>query len=872
MKVRFLICLLPGAICQSPSAVAAEAAPPPRYVSAVSLDLHIPAAHPYLTLTPDDIARAKDRAARFPWARQTMQNCLDKAQQIVAAPPGRLPQKGDAEHQEFAQRLFAAGLAAAFSGEKRFAQWTRDGLLAYADLYPGLPLVNGRHKLFSKSSLGEACWLVPTVQAYDLVADSGVFSAEQKRHVETDLLRASTACFRVTDFQHDPRINDLHYRCYNFQAWHLASVGLVGLALKDAELVDYAVNSPYGFRHLVAHDIRDDGLFWERSVGYHHFVITALLPLAEAMAHCGVYLYAMSVPTNRTTEPGAHYVTDTSDRPKSLRLMFDAPFYLAFPDLSHPPLGDSDTNLLHGRALHLIGYHRYRDPKLAWLLARDVPLPSGERHQGRVGFLHYFRYGYRYDDVRLDGRPVAWERLDRTYALQGDSVTAADEGKRQYDRYLLSHADADAFTLEWTTTRLVDFGAQDRAWVVFHADARSPSNRAGFALTPYCPQVNRPYRFRLEVHGARPQLFCGGRLVSSNPTRNVFAPEWPWLVYDFPADAGNEPADLELGQTFANTGQYRNGCSLFPSSGVAVLRQAAGDFTRQPASTAVSLSYGPYGGGHGHPDKLSIVVYAQGRQWIPDFPSMPYGTHWKAEWTAQTVSHNTVVVDGISQRPNAKGGPNFPVDRTSDPVLGQLDRFDPENKLVAASCDSAYPGLKLSRTVRLCGPCVVDTLDARPLDARPLAAAADGVSRQFDYVLHVDGSLLDSTVPLAARSGALGQAYGYQHVAQKKGTSTSDILALSFTGAGKRLRIWIVPSDKMPTEVIVAEGLTDAPDRTMPMLVVRRKATRARFITVIEPVIADSPLRAVRWQQAAGQESTVLVLEGNTGSQRVTIP
>ena len=87
------------------------------------------------------------------------------------------------------------------------------------------------------------------------------------------------------------------------------------------------------------------------------------------MVHCGVDLYGMSVPTNRTTEQGAHYVTDSSDRPKSLRLMFDAPFYLAFPDLSHPPLGDSDTNLLHGRAMHLVGYHRYHDAKLAWLHA-----------------------------------------------------------------------------------------------------------------------------------------------------------------------------------------------------------------------------------------------------------------------------------------------------------------------------------------------------------------------------------------------------------------------------------------------------------------------------------------------------------------------
>ena len=32
--------------------------------------LQVPPHHPYLALTPDDIARAKERVANFPWAKR----------------------------------------------------------------------------------------------------------------------------------------------------------------------------------------------------------------------------------------------------------------------------------------------------------------------------------------------------------------------------------------------------------------------------------------------------------------------------------------------------------------------------------------------------------------------------------------------------------------------------------------------------------------------------------------------------------------------------------------------------------------------------------------------------------------------------------
>ena len=312
----------------------------PRYSTTLPMDVRIPAKHPYLVLTPEQIAHAKQRAATSPWAKDQMNHILSEADGAIARPWGQLPPRASTQHRGIGGRLFSVGLAYLFSANPRYAEWVRDGLLAYADLYPKLAFTRGRHKLF-EHSLYEATWIVAVTEAYDLVADSGVFNAEQAKHVENDLLRASTATFKVEDFEHDDRLRDLHFRCYNFQAWNIAAAGLFGLATHDRDLIEWSVNSPYGMRHLVGHDIRDDGVFWERSESYDEFVMRGLLGYTEAMLHCGVDLYNMSVPNDRKKDESENYVTDTSDQPKSLRMMFDSLFYLTFPDLSMPALGDA---------------------------------------------------------------------------------------------------------------------------------------------------------------------------------------------------------------------------------------------------------------------------------------------------------------------------------------------------------------------------------------------------------------------------------------------------------------------------------------------------------------------------------------------------
>ncbi|MGH7606717.1 MAG: heparinase II/III domain-containing protein, partial [Gemmatimonadales bacterium] len=81
--------------------------------------------------------------------------------------------------------------------------------------------------------------------------------------------------------------------------------------------------------------------------------------------------------------------------------------------------------------------------------------------------------------------------------------------------------------------------------------------------------------------------------------------------------------------------------ALLESQGLAVLR--AGD-------RYVSLECGPYGGGHGHPDRLHLTLHADGVHWLPDPGTGSYVSR-ELFWYRSTLAHNAPRLDGVSQQP-----------------------------------------------------------------------------------------------------------------------------------------------------------------------------------------------------------------------------
>jgi len=131
------------------------------------------------------------------------------------------------------------------------------------------------------------------------------------------------------------------------------------------------------------------------------------------------------------------------------------------------------------------------------------------------------------------------------------------------------------------------------------------------------------------------------------------------------------------------------GSSAFPYAGHFVMRTGW-----QEDDAYLFFDGGPFGYGHQHEDKLSLVVYAHGRAHIVDPGNYPYDASQWRRYVLSTRAHNTVMVDGLEQ--NRRG---LPRDRyvVSEP-LPHTWVSEPEYDYVSAAYSEGY-GPERDRTV-----------------------------------------------------------------------------------------------------------------------------------------------------------------------------
>jgi hypothetical protein len=272
---------------------------------------------------------------------------------------------------------------------------------------------------------------------------------------------------------------------------------------------------------------------------------------------------------------------------------------------------------------------------------------------------------------------------------------------------------------------------------------------------------------------------------------------------------------------------------LVEDAGHAILR------TNGPAGLTAAMTFGPYGGFHGHFDKLSFVFCGFEKELGVDpgrARSQAYRLPIHKNWYKATISHNAVLVDGKSQ----------------EAATGKLLQFQQGDGFatVAARCDDAYPGVRHTRRLVLTDSylLVLDQLHS------------DG-EHEFDWVYHNRGQ---KAVCETATSDAnlAGKFPGGEYIQNARQGVTSDTVRVRFDDA--RVSLHLTIAGEKDTTATVGDGVGGSVTDRIPMTIVGRKGRNVRFAAVLEPVAADGKPRVtgVRIEQVA-DTTRVLVQRDN---------
>jgi Heparinase II/III-like protein/Alginate lyase len=272
---------------------------------------------------------------------------------------------------------------------------------------------------------------------------------------------------------------------------------------------------------------------------------------------------------------------------------------------------------------------------------------------------------------------------------------------------------------------------------------------------------------------------------------------------------------------------------IFDKLGYAILRGSGGG-----DATYLLMDYGPHGGGHGHPDKLNLILYADGDELAGEPQGYRYEDRRHAEWTRPTVAHWTLSVDQHQQAP------------CTGKLLAFCDTGD--IKVMRAAADKAYAGVVLDRTVVQMPGYVAD-----------IYRAWGPAEHTFDLPLCFRGTLGELAVAADAALEPMGPSTmpGYMHLRTLPAISTDG----AWTGVWTRPVVTVALPGQIFTGVVpnnddrrnhganevkaIVVGLpgTQVSIGTVPggrhQAVLRRTGRQAVFATVVDPYKASDAVK-----------------------------
>lgn len=276
-------------------------------------------------------------------------------------------------------------------------------------------------------------------------------------------------------------------------------------------------------------------------------------------------------------------------------------------------------------------------------------------------------------------------------------------------------------------------------------------------------------------------------------------PTWESVLY------GRQTGKGEM----ADIGHFKS--VLKEGAGHAILRING----HEGPSSAV-LTYGPFGGGHGHFDKLSFVYFALGHEQGYDpgrARSQAYRLPVHKNWYRATTGHNTVLVDRQSQ----------------EGVEGDLILFGENEHFSAAAArvDKAYEKI-LHQKLMVMRPgylLIVDLLEAQ-----------DGQEHTFDWMYHNKGERI--SCEQATGEGDAPEGQGFEFIESVQRGESGEGVHAEIDHADDVIHVFV--NGQAHSQVMVGTGVGESVLDRIPLLFVTRKGTAAAFAAVVDPTKSNA--------------------------------
>ncbi len=268
--------------------------------------------------------------------------------------------------------------------------------------------------------------------------------------------------------------------------------------------------------------------------------------------------------------------------------------------------------------------------------------------------------------------------------------------------------------------------------------------------------------------------------------------------------------------------------------GITVLRNG-----KENDLTSLIFKYASQGLGHGHFDRLNINLFDKGNEILTDYGSarfigieQKYGGRYLPEnttYAAQTVAHNTVVVD---EQSHFNGDADEAQKFHAQKVFSNIDKA---NVLVISSKeDNAYKDVKLQRSLYMLQlpnskKIIVDVLNTN-----------SSTSHQYDLPFQYGGQFISASFKYKNAINSLetlGTKNGYQFL-WKEAEASANNQTVQFTFLNKSTFYTISSLIQDSAKLFFTRAGANDPNfniRREPSFIIRKNGVNQSFISVIEP-------------------------------------